>query len=752
MRQHVVHGLSVGLMMIVWTTRSANGQTGDGSITAWGNNDFGQLNVLFPNSGFIAAAGGSEHSLGLKVDGSIVAWGMDSYGQCDVPDPNIEFIAVAAGWYHSLGLKSDGSIVAWGAGGIGQSDFPHYGQSVVPVANTGFIALAAGAFHSLGLKSDGSVVAWGAGSSGQIGFPHYGQSMVPDPNSDFSAVAGGPYHSLGLKSDGSIMAWGAGGLGQVGFPHLGQSIVPDPNSEFMAIASGDFHNLGLKTDSSIVAWGAGGIGQSDEPHFEQSVVPEPNTGFIAVAAGNAHSLGLKADRTIVAWGAGGSGQSGGFYHHGQSIVPALNSRFVGVAAGPFHSFGLKEPLPNAGDLDDDGDVDLTDYQLMASCVTGPAAAAMEQSCAPGDFDLDQRIDLLDIAGFMLVFQSTVGDSDGDFIPDVFETDDGVFVNALATGTDPFNWDTDGDFIADGDEVYGTLDGLDLPMLGASPLRRDIFIEADWTDDAYDVGAHSHRPSAAMIAAIESAFSQSPTPNPYNNPDGISLHVDFGQGGAFTGGNLIAGSPEFIFFGSEFASLKALHFSANRQGYFHYSIFSHRYNNNANTSSGVAELSGDDFMVTLWSTPQDVSRVSKTLMHEIGHNLGLDHGGDEGLNQKPNYNSIMNYRYSFPGIDTDCDAVGDGVPDYSLGLLPTIDENKLNECDGICGSSFPIDWNESGGFCETNIAYDITVGQGGSSSLDILHDFDDWSAIGLDGIRPLGRALPEVVTCMESPSP
>ncbi|NIM51884.1 MAG: hypothetical protein GTO22_22010, partial [Gemmatimonadales bacterium] len=52
-------------------------------------------------------AAGCEHSLGLKSDGSIVAWGWNDYGQCDVPSPNTGFVAVAGGGFHSLGLKAD---------------------------------------------------------------------------------------------------------------------------------------------------------------------------------------------------------------------------------------------------------------------------------------------------------------------------------------------------------------------------------------------------------------------------------------------------------------------------------------------------------------------------------------------------------------------------------------------------------------------------------------------------------------------
>jgi hypothetical protein len=58
-----------------------------------------------PNTGFIGAAGGDAHSLGIKTNGSIVAWGYNTYGQCNVPSPNSGFTGAAAGNVHSLGLK-----------------------------------------------------------------------------------------------------------------------------------------------------------------------------------------------------------------------------------------------------------------------------------------------------------------------------------------------------------------------------------------------------------------------------------------------------------------------------------------------------------------------------------------------------------------------------------------------------------------------------------------------------------------------
>ena len=69
-----------------------------------------------------------------------------------------------------------------------------------------------------------------------------------------------------------------------------------------------------------------------------------------------------------------------------------------------------------------------------------------------------------------------------------------------------------------------------------------------------------------------------------------------------------------------------------------------------------------------STPN----VSNTIVHELGHNLLLRHGGFENCNYKPNYNSVMNYQYQFPGVDTNCTPPGNGVLDYSIGDRITLE--------------------------------------------------------------------------------
>ncbi|MCK4660959.1 MAG: hypothetical protein KAV82_15670 [Phycisphaerae bacterium] len=55
-----------------------------------------------------------------------------------------------------------------------------------------------------------------------------------------------------------------------------------------------------------------------------------------------------------------------------------------------------------GDLDNDGDVDLTDLLMFESCLSGPAVGLTED-CLCVDADHDGDVDLADFAAFQAVF-------------------------------------------------------------------------------------------------------------------------------------------------------------------------------------------------------------------------------------------------------------------------------------------------------------------------------------------------------------
>ena len=409
--------------------------------------------------------------------------------------------------------------------------------------------------------------------------------------------------------------------------------------------------------------------------------------------------------------------------------------------------------------------------VLALCLPGMAAVAAEDPSAAALANFRERQAALQALGDRGAQQKALTDgvfrgsfepldpaceldSDGDGLPDCVETHTGVFVDLTDTGTDPRAADTDGDGLSDGDEVLGTLDGLDLPALGANPLRRDLLVEYDWFDDELECGAHSHAPTAAVLQRVAAAFAAAPLVNP-DGSTGIHLIQDVGQGGVFDGGGRIEGHSAQLpgALDATFQAIKDGHFAANRRGYFRYVLMPHRYNGGS-ASSGYAEVVGDDAIVSLYCLATE-DNVARTILHELGHNLGLHHGGFEACNGKPNYNSLMNYRYQFTGLDSSCTARGAHDDGLSSGERLVLDENAIDEFQGVCGNP-PIDWNGNGTL-ETGIARNLRPGFEAEcgSSLRRLEDFDDWANITLLGLRDAAgmlKSIKQETGCAGAPVP
>ena len=159
------------------------------------------------------------------------------------------------------------------------------------------------------------------------------------------------------------------------------------------------------------------------------------------------------------------------------------------------------------------------------------------------------------------------------------------------------------------------------------------------------------------------------------------------------------------------------------------------------------------------------------MHELGHNLGLRHGGDDHTNYKPSYLSIMNYSFQFGGL-----RLSDGSRrfDYSTVGVP-LDENALDEATGFgfapgsapaqyetlvrCPNdpaatlfverlvAGPVDW-DCDGVTQGQVAADLN----GDGALTAFGPFVDWPAIVYDGgaIGALGASasLPQTTEMIE----
>jgi alpha-tubulin suppressor-like RCC1 family protein len=284
----------------------------DGTVMAWGENSSGQVtgtpttNAPYSATAIpvrlggevlsrvTAIAGGGGHTVALKDDGSVVAWGENDWGQAtgspstDAPYSGTAtpvtlggrvlsgVIAVAAGDSHTVALKDDATVIAWGSNLRGQvtgtptPDEP-YSLAANPVTLggqvlSGVTAIAAGRAHTVALNNDGTVVAWGENYWGQAtGAPSteepYSGTATPvtlggQVLSGVTAIAAGDAHTVAVKNDGSVIAWGYNLYGQAtGTPTttdwpffgiagpvtLGGQVV----SGVTAIAAGGFHTVAL---------------------------------------------------------------------------------------------------------------------------------------------------------------------------------------------------------------------------------------------------------------------------------------------------------------------------------------------------------------------------------------------------------------------------------------------------------------------------------------------------------------------------
>ncbi|MFK4083205.1 zinc-dependent metalloprotease family protein [Kribbella sp. NPDC020789] len=289
---------------------------------------------------------------------------------------------------------------------------------------------------------------------------------------------------------------------------------------------------------------------------------------------------------------------------------------------------------------------------------------------------------------------------------------------LATDTDgdslPDSWETNG-YDANGDGVVD----VDLKAMGADPKKKDLFVEMDYMS--------GRLASTAALDRIVQVFAQAPVSNP-NGTTGIKIHLDAGSaaGAAYNlgGGNQVPYDADLNPSASQTTAIKNANFKSVRKAVFHYMLWADSYDGGC--SSGQAfNIPNDTFIVTVgpkcsWNAT-DNTNVG-TFVHELGHNLGLRHGGTDNVNYKPNYLSVMNYFFQLGGVPK---ADGTRYWSYSNVAPAALNETSLKESVGLganasayktswkCpngtsrtttgAASGPIDWNCDGDTVDTGAA-------------------------------------------------
>ena len=168
------------------------------------------------------------------------------------------------------------------------------------------------------------------------------------------------------------------------------------------------------------------------------------------------------------------------------------------------------------------------------------------------------------------------------------------------------------------------------------------------------------------------------------------------------------------------------------------------------------------------------------MHELGHQLGLLHGGpridkltgatilDSTINCKPNYISAMSYSRQIPG--TNLLSLGEFVAGYSNGNMPPLNENSLSEQNGLSStedtvvvygtvksptirkastydgsigeSAVKINWDGDGVYDSSNVSVDINnlgFSGCGASPGQTYSDHNDWENLNFNFRGANGQA-------------
>lgn len=368
-------------------------------------------------------------------------------------------------------------------------------------------------------------------------------------------------------------------------------------------------------------------------------------------------------------------------------------------------------------------------------------------------------------------------------------------------------DTDGDGLLDTWEIGGIdEDGdgivdLDLPAMGADPNHKDLFIEVDAMSSIGLLPPFGNpnvppgiMPTMSCLDNVIHAFADSPVTNP-NGQTGVRLHLLLDE-------QDLPFTAQVDRFFNTFDSLKQTHFGtpqermnpstiAAKKKVVRYCILVSRITSGA---LGQARRSpGADFVVAVdqivSSRPANVQRqwIAGAFMHELGHCLGLDHGGHQPTHFKPNYPSVMNYLLAGPYAGT----TGLWRLDYSRVALPSLDESHLNEAVGIpdptgtytrrgifmpfgmrapepglpclgvesptvptgsvhVGKGVATDWNGNGVKTNTDVHVDINyrgerawfADAGPTIPCETHHGHDDWSNLVYAIPRPMVRGVPD----------
>ena len=296
-----------------------------GTLWTWGSNQEGQLGAETQETGVdregnqVAVSGislavledvrsvaaGGDFTVALKTDGTLWAWGGNDYGQLGngtvvsaaQPVQVLDQVtAVSAGDYHVAAIRADGTLWTWGDNLYGQlGDGTGDSVSAPHQVLTDVRFAVMGDYHAAAISTDGTLYTWGSNLDGQLGTGGLGDTtdeetgamlqLTPAAVSLPAAVSNvtvGAGHTAAILSDGTLWTWGRNDAMQLGLTEAGAQVwEPGQIVELVpaqAVSAGTDQTVCLLTDGEVQAWGSPAMGQlgSGTPQ-EKAAEPDVQT-------------------------------------------------------------------------------------------------------------------------------------------------------------------------------------------------------------------------------------------------------------------------------------------------------------------------------------------------------------------------------------------------------------------------------------------------------------------------------------------
>jgi alpha-tubulin suppressor-like RCC1 family protein len=304
---------------------------------SWGSNIVGELGLgnLFDkvnynvphriniDQSWKVLGSGKAHVLAVKSNGSLWAWGWNEFGQLGISNYENQSkptqIGIDTNWqqigqlsYHSIAIKKDGTLWAWGwnsSGQLGLGNTVTYNtpQQIGTDSNWSYATCAS--TFSVAIKKDGTLWAWGDNRYGNLGLGNKNNYNTPQQigtDTNWINISVSDRHVLALKKNGTIWSWGQYDT------TIPKQIGSD--NDWSIIAAGAIsENKAIKKNGTLWTWGRGYHGIENIPHdtfISQPVQLDSKVYWKNVSIGGGHTLALTRNGSLWSWGHGANGQLG----------------------------------------------------------------------------------------------------------------------------------------------------------------------------------------------------------------------------------------------------------------------------------------------------------------------------------------------------------------------------------------------------------------------------------------------------------